>query len=42
MKIWVDITNTPHVNVVLPILRFLEKKHELILSAGIFLRQFPY
>lgn len=33
MKIWIDITNTPHVSVLLPIIRHLGKKHELIITA---------
>lgn len=33
MKIWIDITNTPHVNVLLPIIRMLEKEHEIIITA---------
>jgi len=33
MKIWIDITNTPHVSVLMPIIRELEKNHELIITA---------
>ena len=33
MRIWIDITNTPHVNVLIPIIRHLEKDHELFFSA---------
>lgn len=41
MKIWIDITNTPHVNVLLPIIRHLEKSHELIISARDFSETLP-
>jgi len=33
MKIWIDFDNTPHVNVLLPIIKRLEKDHELILTS---------
>jgi uncharacterized protein len=41
MKIWIDITNTPHVNVLMPIIRHLEQKHELIISARNFSETLP-
>ncbi|MFW6275000.1 MAG: DUF354 domain-containing protein [bacterium] len=41
MKIWIDITNTPHVNVLLPIIRHLEKNHELIITARNFSETVP-
>jgi predicted glycosyltransferase len=41
MKIWIDITNTPHVNVLMPIIRHLEKNHELIISARDFSETLP-
>lgn len=41
MKIWIDITNTPHVNVLMPIIRHLEKKHELIITARNFSETLP-
>ncbi|MEZ5199002.1 MAG: DUF354 domain-containing protein [Bacteroidales bacterium] len=41
MKIWIDITNTPHVSVLMPIIRHLEKKHELIISARDFSETLP-
>lgn len=41
MKIWIDITNTPHVNVLMPIIRHLEKKHELIFTARDFSETLP-
>lgn len=33
MKIWIDFDNTPHVNVLLPIIKRLEKDHELLFTA---------
>lgn len=33
MKIWIDFDNTPHVNVLLPIIKRLEKDHEFILTS---------
>ena len=33
MKIWCDITNTPHVSVLMPIIKHLETNHELIITA---------
>ena len=41
MKIWIDITNTPHVSVLLPIIRHLEKNHELIITARNFSETIP-
>ena len=41
MKIWIDITNTPHVNVLMPIIRHLEKEHELIFTARDFSETVP-
>ncbi|MBO7617597.1 MAG: DUF354 domain-containing protein [Bacteroidales bacterium] len=41
MKIWLDITNTPHVNVLMPIIRHLEKDHELIFTARDFSETLP-
>lgn len=41
MKIWIDITNTPHVNVLIPIIRHLEKDHELIFTARDFSETIP-
>ncbi len=41
MKIWIDITNTPHVNVLLPIIKHLEKKHDLIITARDFSETVP-
>jgi hypothetical protein len=42
MKIWIDITNTPHVNVLMPIFRHLESKgHELIITARDFSETLP-
>ncbi len=41
MKIWIDITNTPHVSVLMPIIRHLEKKHELIITAREFSETIP-
>lgn len=41
MKIWIDITNTPHVNVLLPIIKYLEKNNELIISARQFSETIP-
>lgn len=33
MKIWIDFDNTPHVNVLLPLINKLESKHEFLLTA---------
>jgi uncharacterized protein len=41
MKIWIDITNTPHVNVLLPIIKHLEQKHEIIITARNFSETIP-
>ena len=42
MKIWIDITNTPHVNTLMPIIRHLEAQgHELIYTARDFSETFP-
>ena len=41
MKIWIDITNTPHVNVLLPIIRFLERNHEISITARDFSETLP-
>lgn len=42
MKIWIDISNTPHVNVLMPIIRHLEQNgHELIFTARDFSETLP-
>lgn len=42
MKIWIDITNTPHVNTLLPIIRHMETHgHELIYTARDFSETLP-
>jgi len=41
MKIWIDITNTPHVNVLMPIIRYLRPLHELIITARDFSETVP-
>ena len=42
MKIWIDITNTPHVNVLMPIIRHLKRQdHELIITARDFSETIP-
>lgn len=41
MKIWIDITNTPHVNVLMPIIRHLERDNELIFTARDFSETLP-
>lgn len=42
MKIWIDVTNTPHVNVLMPIYRHLKAEgHELIISARDFSETLP-
>jgi predicted glycosyltransferase len=33
MKIWIDFDNTPHVNVLLPLIRSLQEEHEIIMTA---------
>jgi predicted glycosyltransferase len=41
MKIWIDITNTPQVSVLLPIIKHLEKNHELYITARDFSETLP-
>ena len=42
MRIWIDISNTPHVNVLMPIIRHLEQNgHELIITARDFSETLP-
>ena len=41
MRIWIDFTNTPHVNVLMPIIRHLEKDHEFIFTARDFSETIP-
>lgn len=42
MKIWIDITNTPHVNTLMPIIRHLQADgHELIFTARDFSETLP-
>ncbi|MBN2485907.1 MAG: DUF354 domain-containing protein [Bacteroidales bacterium] len=41
MKIWIDITNTPHVHVLLPILGHLQKEHEIFITARDFSETIP-
>jgi predicted glycosyltransferase len=42
MRIWIDITNTPHVNVLMPIYKHLKKQgHELIITARDFSETVP-
>lgn len=42
MKIWIDITNTPHVNVLMPIIKHLQKNgHDLIFTARDFSETLP-
>lgn len=42
MKIWIDITNTPHVNTLMPIIRHLDAQgHELIYTARDFSETLP-
>ena len=42
MRIWIDITNTPHVNVLMPIYKHLRKQgHELIITARDFSETVP-
>jgi len=40
-KIWIDITNTPHVNVLLPIIKELSKNNKLIITARDFSETLP-
>lgn len=42
MRIWIDVTNTPHVNVLMPIIRHLEQGgHKLIITARDFSETIP-
>lgn len=41
MKIWFDITNTPHVNVLLPIFKHIAAGNELLISARNFSETLP-
>lgn len=41
MKIWIDFTNTPHVNFFLPIIRHFEKAHQFIFTARDFSETLP-
>lgn len=42
MRIWIDITNTPHVNVLMPIYKHLQKQgHTLIITARDFSETLP-
>ena len=42
MKIWIDITNTPHVNTLMPIIRHLQGRgHELLFTARDFSETLP-
>jgi uncharacterized protein len=41
MKIWIDITNTPHVNFVLPLIEHFQKKHQIIVTARDFSETIP-
>lgn len=41
MKIWVDFTNTPHVNFFLPIIGHFEKTHQFIFTARDFSETLP-
>jgi len=41
MKIWIDFSNTPHVNVLMPIIRYLKKKHKIIITARDFSETIP-
>ena len=41
MRIWIDITNTPHVVVLTPIIHLLEKEHQLIITARDFSETIP-
>lgn len=42
MRIWIDITNTPHVNTLMPIIRHLERQgHHLIFTARDFSETLP-
>ncbi|MBN1159471.1 MAG: DUF354 domain-containing protein [Bacteroidales bacterium] len=41
MKIWIDITNTPHVNMLMPIIRYLKTNNDLIITARDFAETIP-
>ena len=41
MKIWFDITNTPHVHFFAPIIEHFAKKHEIIVTARDFSETIP-
>ncbi len=41
MKIWIDITNTPHVHFFAPIIKHLEKKHTVYVTARDFSETLP-
>jgi predicted glycosyltransferase len=41
MKIWIDITNSPHVHFLYPIIRHLSKTHELFITARDFSETIP-
>lgn len=36
MIVWIDVTNTPHVSVLMPIIRQLEKNHSIVITARTF------
>ena len=42
MKIWIDFDNTPHVNVLLPVIEQLKKEHEIIITARDVFETLPY
>jgi uncharacterized protein len=41
MRIWIDITNTPQIHVLIPIISHLEKNHEIIITARNFSETIP-
>ena len=41
LTIWIDITNTPHVNVLKPLISYLSKEHTLFISARDFSETVP-
>ena len=41
MKIWIDFTNTPHVNFFLPLIRYFDKNHKFIFTARDFSETLP-
>ena len=41
MKIWIDITNTPHVHVLMPVIRYLKREHEILITARDFSETLP-